>query len=201
VFLPSSVKRYVALRAVDEQGNVGRTVSVDTAAPGGPGAGGGTGTGGGRGGAGGNTGGGARPCVARRLNITSTRIGGVRLGARLASVKRRYRVLRSGRRATRLCVRGGGRFLVAARRGRVVFIASTARGHRTRGAGPARRRKGNPVRARRVRRGLLVGTRGKRGRVVYGVRRGRFTFVAVARKADARRTAALSKRVRSLRLR
>ena len=187
VLLPAPVKRYVALRAVDEQGNVGRTVSVDTAA------------GGGAPPPGGNA---ARRCLPRRLKITPTRIGHVRLGARLTSVRRRYRVLRRGRRVTRLCVRGGGRFLVAGRRRRVSFIASTARGHRARGAAPAqRRRKGRPSGARRVRRGLFVGTRGAKGRVVYGVRRGRFNFVAVVRRADARRTGALSRRLRVLGLR
>ncbi len=46
-----------------------------------------------------------------------------------------------------------------------------------------------------------IGTRRGRGRIVYGVRRGRFTFVAVVRKSDARRTPALSARLRTLGLR
>jgi len=212
VLLPSPVKRYLAVRAVDEQGNVGRTVALDTAAPapgggtgvggaggGGPGAGGGgSGTGDGTGRGGSPTGNASRPCLPRRLRVTSTRVGRVRLGARLTSVKRRYRVLRSGPRATRLCVRGGGRFLVVARRGRVRLIVSTARGHRVRGAGPAQRRRGAALRVRRVRRGLLVGTRGRRGRVIYGVRRGRFTFVGATRRADAGRPGALIRRLRAL---
>jgi len=90
---------------------------------------------------------------------------------------------------------------VTARRGRIVLAASTARGHRTLGAAPAsRKRRGRPAGARRVRRGLLVGTRG-RGRVVYGVRGGRFRYLAVVSRADARRPATLARRLSALGLR
>jgi hypothetical protein len=190
---PGGVKRYVALRALDEQDNPGRTVSLDrspgTAGP--PGSGGpGSGSPGAR-----------RPCIPRRVRVTTSRIGPARLGRSFRALARRYRAVRRGRRATRFCVRGGGRFLVTARRGRISLVASTARGHRTRGAAPAsRKRRGRPAGARRVRRGLLVGRRG-RGRVVYGVRRGRFRYLAVVPSGDARRPGILARRLRALGLR
>ena len=58
--LPDTAKRYVAVRALDDQGNVGRVASTDrgaSAGGGGNGTGGGGGTGGGDGGNGGNGGG------------------------------------------------------------------------------------------------------------------------------------------------
>lgn len=65
------------------------------------------------------------------------------------------------------------------------------------GSPPQGRRRG----ARRVSRGIYVGTRGRGGRLVYGVRRGRVTFVAVTPRNDARKTAALGRRLRALGLR
>ena len=210
--LPAGVKRYVAVRALDEQDNPGRTVALDR----GPGADGGSGGSGGSGGpqynlpqynlpgaggpgAGGPTG--RRPCIPRRARVTSSRIGPARLGRSFPAFARRYRAVRRGRLATRFCVGGGGRFLVRARRGRIALVASTARGHRTRAAAPAAlRRRGRPAGARRLRRGLLVGGRG-RGRVLYGIRGGRFRYLAVVPRADVRRPGALVRRLRALGLR
>jgi hypothetical protein len=67
--------------------------------------------------------------------------------------------------------------------GRVVLVASTAPGHRARGIGPGAKRSGGApsLRVRRARGGA---------RFVYGVRRGRVRFVAVASRpvaADRRR--------------
>ena len=132
------------------------------------------------------SGGGSR-CLPRRLAASSRRIGPARLGASYKSFARRYRAVRRGRRATRYCVRGGGRFLVGARRGKVDFVATTARGHRTRRLGPGRRlRRVRIAGARRIRGGLLVGRARGRGRVVYGMRRRRISYLAVVPRRAAR---------------
>jgi hypothetical protein len=118
-------------------------------------------------------------CLPRRLAVSGRRIGPARLGRSFEAFRKRWRAVRRGRAATRFCVRGGGRFLVGARRGRIDLVATTARGHRTRRTGPGRRvRRARIAGARRLGRGLLVGHRVGRGRVVYGVRRGRVRFLA-----------------------
>jgi endoglycosylceramidase len=137
------------------------------------------------------------PCVPRRLRVSHRRIGSARLGARLSSLRRRYRTVRRGRRAWRFCVRGGGRFLVGSKRGRIDLVASTARGHRTRRVGPGSRlRRGRLRGGRRIARGLLVGHRAGSGRVVYAVRRGRVRFVAVVRRRAASKPRSLARRLR-----
>lgn len=164
------------------------------------------GTGGGRGGKGPHGGDpeNARLCLPRRMRVTSRRIGPVRVGHSLAGVTRRYRVVRRGPRATRLCVRGGGRFPVADRRGRIDFIASTARRHATRRAAPhreLRRQRLNGV--RQVRQAMLIGTihgRGQ-GRVVYGTHGVRLDYLAVTPRRAALRRLALARRLRGLGLR
>lgn len=82
-----------------------------------------------------------RPCLPRALLVNSERIGPAHIGRSVRRLARRFRVARRGPRALRFCVEGGGRFLVAARGGRINFVASTAPGHRTRAAGPGRDRK------------------------------------------------------------
>ena len=135
----------------------------------------------------------------RRLGVSRGRIGPARLGTSLRALQRRYRVVRRGRAVTRFCVRGGGRFLVGARRGRIDFVGSTARGHHTRQTAPGRRLgRGRPRGARRVRRGVLVGTLPGNGRVIYGKRRGRTAFVAVVPRRAAARTGALMRRLRAV---
>ena len=194
-----------AASAVVGAAGVQPTATCPTEPPGGNGGdGGGTAGGGAGAGGGGTTGVGAepgsrRPCLPRRLGVSRGRIGPAGLGASMSGLERRYRVARRGRAAVRLCVRGGGRFLVGARRGRIDFVASTARGHSTRQTAPGRRLgRGRPRGARRVRRGLLVGTLPGRGRVVYGTRGGRTTFVAVVPRQSAARTGALVRHLRAL---
>jgi hypothetical protein len=63
-------------------------------------------------------------------------------------------------------VRGGGRFLIWRRRGKIDMVASTARRHRP-----------NRLGGRRIRKNLFA-----RGRLVYGTRRGRVRFVAVTKR-------------------
>ncbi len=177
---------------------------ADDGAPGGGDPGGGDGSGGGGGAGGGSTTGTGRAgverlrCLPRRLGVSRGRIGPARLGTSLRGLERRYRVARRGRAVTRFCIRGGGRFLVGARRGRIDFVASTARGHHTRQTAPGRRlAPGRPRGARPVRRGILVGTLPGNGRVVYGRHRGRTAFVAVVPRRAAVRTNALHRRLRA----
>jgi uncharacterized repeat protein (TIGR01451 family) len=143
----------------------------------------------------------AKPCLPRVLRVSSTRIGPARLGGSLRALEARYRVDNRSRAGVRFCVDGGGRFLVSTRRGRIDFVASTAGGHRTRQAAPGKRPRGGRLKgARRVRSGLLVGRTGRTGRVVYGTRRGRITFLGVARR-DRARALSLARRLRGLGLR
>ena len=74
--------------------------------------------------------------------MSSRRIGPARLGRSYRAFFRRYRAVRRGRSATRFCVRGGGRFLVWRRRGKIDMVATTARGHRAGRLG-GRRIRGN----------------------------------------------------------
>ena len=139
-----------------------------SSSPGGPGAGGGQGAGAGR------------QCLSPRLFVRARSIGPVRLDMTRPTLG----VLgaRVGRRSARFCVRGGGTVRVAMdRRGRAAFLVSTARGH-----SPGRVRPGSTVRALRRRfpraRRVVAGVvrSGPRGRLLFGVRRGRVRWVAVA---------------------
>jgi hypothetical protein len=139
------------------------------------------------------------PCLPARLAVSRSRIGPVRLGRRAAGVRTRFRTTRRSRNVTELCVRGDGRFLLAARRGRIDLIATTAPGHRTRQAAPGLSPRGGRIRgARPVGAGLLVGSRGRRGRVVYGLEGGRVRFLVVTRRRATARPAALARRLRRL---
>ena len=141
-------------------------------------------------------------CLPRRLAVSARRIGPARLGRNFTAFFRRYRAVRRGRRVTRFCVRGGGRFMVGTRRGRIDLVATTARGHRTRRTAPGRRVRRRGIRgARRIRPGLFVGHRAGPGRVVYGVRRRRIRFLAAVSRRQTRRPLALARRLRSLGLR
>ena len=71
-------------------------------------------------------------------------------------------------------MRGGGRFVVRGRRGKITFVASTARGHRSPRLAPGRRPRA--LTARRLGRRVF-----HVGRIVYGVRRGKMRFVGVSR--------------------
>ena len=143
-------------------------------------------------------------CLPRRLAAGAHRIGPARLGGSYGALFRRYRAVRRRRGVTRFCVRGGGRFLVGARRGRIDFVATTAHGHRNRRhrLGPKRRLPGAGIPGtRRVGRGLFVSRRVGRGRLVYGTRRGRVRFLAAAPRRAALRSRSLERRLRSAGLR
>ena len=130
--------------------------------------------------------------------VSSRRVGPARLGAGLRAFARRYRATRRSRGLTRFCVRGGGRFAVGARRGKIDFVATNARGHSTRSHGPGRRHRGGRIAgARRLSRGLMVGHRQLRGRVVYGVRDERVRFIVVVSRRLLGRERTLVRRLRA----
>ena len=194
--LPAGAKRYLAVRAVDEQGNIGRTATIDTRPASTEGGGGPAG--------GGGVPGGAAPskrCLPAKLGVGASRIGPLRLGGSLAAVKRRYRSTRR-RSVTRFCVRGGRRVLVTAKSGRIDLMATTARRHYTSQTAPGRRLSRRGIRgARRRARGMLVGTLRGRGRVIYGVKRNRLTYLAVTSRSQAKRPRTLARRLSRLGLR
>jgi hypothetical protein len=118
---------------------------------------------------------GAKPCLPSSLRLSRRGIGPARLGRSARAFARRYRRLHRGRLASRYCVRGGGRFVVAARKGRISLVATNVR-----------RPKAAP-RGRRLSRRVVV-----RGRRLYARRR----FVAVASKRELAHPRTLLRRLR-----
>jgi alpha-beta hydrolase superfamily lysophospholipase len=133
-------------------------------------------------------------CLPRTLRLSTRGIGRARLGRSLAAFNRRYAPVRRGRLVNRYCVRGGGRFVVGARRGRISLVASAARHHRSPRLAPGKRPRA--ISGRRVRGGLFAVRHAGVRRLVYGVRRGRVRFVGAAAKRDRR---LLVRRVRAAR--
>jgi dienelactone hydrolase len=144
--------------------------------------------------------GGVPPCLPRRLAVRARRLGSVRLGARYAPLARRYRVVRAVRRASRFCVRGGGRFWVGRQRGRIDVLATSARGHRSRGIAPGHRAP-RAAGGRRLAPGLFADSGAGGGRLVYRVRGGRIRWLAVVEARWLARPRALARRLRGLGLR
>jgi Subtilase family len=207
---------HVAVVYLDEAGNWGLPADLTVAqlvagggnTGGGPGGlDGGTGTTPGRAPGSGTPGTGApgsggradRRCLSRRLRVTRRRIGPARVGGSVRALQNRYSVVRRRRGVLRFCVRGGGRFLVLSRRGRITFVATTARRHGTTKTKPGRR-----VRrlrgTRRIGRGVFAGRKGK-GRIVYGLRRGRVRYLAVVTRSQVKKRRSLARRLRRLGLR
>ncbi|HWC28155.1 MAG TPA: sialidase family protein, partial [Solirubrobacteraceae bacterium] len=128
-------------------------------------------------------------CLPPRLEVSRDAIGRLRLGATRERVGARFGPPgRTVRGVLRYCVTGGGKVSVAfSRRGRVQLAATTAKGHRRgrigRGATERalERRFGRSLRSAGS--GLRRIARGPSRRLVFGVRRGRVTFVAVADRA------------------
>jgi hypothetical protein len=129
-------------------------------------------------------GGSGRACLPRHLRFSSRGIGPARLGGRLKAFDRRYRRLHRGKLASRYCVRGGGRFEVAARRGRISLVASNVRGHRS----AKRLRHGT---RRKLRAGVFA-----RRPFVYGVRGGKVRFAGVVSRRELAHPRMLVKRLR-----
>jgi hypothetical protein len=119
-------------------------------------------------------------------------LGRLRLGATSgAALRRAGQPVRRGDRVWRWCVRGRSSRrarvrAVLSRRGKVVLVASNARGHRARRVGRGARASRLRGRARPLGRGLLVRRASRSTRFVYGVRRGRVRFVALASRPLAR---------------
>ncbi|MEY2440669.1 MAG: hypothetical protein QOJ46_95 [bacterium] len=125
-------------------------------------------------------------CVAKNLKIGSSSIGKLTLRATRDLVGRRLGPPATTRRAVlRYCVKGGGSVLAAfSTSSRVAFAATTAKGHKRSGIGrgstqKALRRKFRKLRA--VMPGVYKVTGSKTSQhLLFGVRRGKVTFVAVA---------------------
>jgi hypothetical protein len=145
----------------------------------------------------------ARRCLARRSPIGPRNIGRVRLRhTRRRLLRLRVKPVRRTRRSYRYCVkRSSGRvaavFSSRSRRARVRLVTTTARGHGNRGvrarSKAARFRRAYPNR-RRIGGGLYRA--GPRSRRVFGVRRGRVRFIAVADRRLLRSRRALRRYVR-----
>jgi hypothetical protein len=125
-------------------------------------------------------------CVAKNLKIGASSIGKLTLRASRDLVGRRLGPPATTKRAVlRYCVKGGGSVLAAfSTASRVAFAATTAKGHKRAGIGrgstlKALRRKFGKLRA--VVPGVYKVTGSKTSQhLLFGVRRGKVTFVAVA---------------------
>ena len=196
-------KRFVALRAVDEQGNVGRPVVVDRREPGGglpgdggpgPGSPGPAGTPGGQGEPGGAIGGGgsstAARCLPARWKLHKRGFGRLKVGmTRAAAVRAGGAPRSSAQRSLSWCVTGGGRATVAlSDAGRVRLVGTTARAKAPGRVGPGTRT--GRVRKlfgglRRLGRAVFAGSR--RGPFVFGIRGGKVRYVVVAERGLTQR--------------
>jgi hypothetical protein len=150
--------------------------------------------------------GGSGRCMGRRARFTRHRLGRFSLRARRSVIVRRAGTpgeSRRGGRVYRYCVTRDARGAVTLafdRRNRVRLVGSTARLHRR-----GRIRRGMRVatlarssRSTRLRRGLWASPE---RRFIYGVRRGRVSFVAVADRSVARRPRLLVRYIRMAGLR
>jgi hypothetical protein len=131
-------------------------------------------------------------CKSGREHFTRVGLGRMRLRYDTARLLRRSGQPRvRGRRAWTWCARrkrNRDAKVVAAldRKGKVQLIGSTSIGHRAlriRTGVKARKLRG---RARRVAKGIYIRKAGKRARFVYGVRKGRVSFTAVATRTAAK---------------
>jgi hypothetical protein len=122
-------------------------------------------------------------CLAPRVRIARNHVGRLRLARTRRTIRRRLgRAARTTRRSYRYCVRRGGTArVVFSKRGRAQLVATTAKRHRARGVGRGTKlrklRRAYPH-ARRIGRGLMRG--GKHSHALFGVRRGRVTYAAIA---------------------
>ena len=130
----------------------------------------------------------ASRCLARRSPVGPRNVGRVRLGYTRRQARRRIptRVARRGRYVYRWCVkRSAGRvnavFSRRSSRGRARLVVTTARGHGMRGVRrgvSVRRLRARFPHRRRLARGLYRA--GPHSRRLFGVRRGKVRFAAVA---------------------
>jgi hypothetical protein len=141
-----------------------------------------------------------RGCLPQRAVVSGRGIGPVRLGHSLKTLEAHYGVLRRSRGNIRLCVRGGGRFLVRGTNGKITFIASNAPRHRTRRVAPGKRVSGATKGFRRAAPHLYVTKRAEPGRIAYRVTKGRTTYLAVLGNRDSEKAHTLIKTLRRARL-
>jgi hypothetical protein len=124
-------------------------------------------------------------CMPSRARFTRFGLRALRLGATPASALRAAG--QPGSRPGRSFRYCGGVAAVFTPAGRLGLIGSTARGHRAGSLHPGSRVARVRRRARSLGHGLWLGARLRGGRrYVYGVRRGRVRFVAVATRAEAK---------------
>jgi hypothetical protein len=183
-------RRFVGIRAVDEQGNVGRPLVIDRAAsggglPAGDGQGGGTPGGAPQADAGTPPGGSQQSvCLPRSWRLHRRGFGQIRLGMSSAAViATTGQPLAAFPHSLRYCVEGGGTANVAVSGGRVRLVGTTARRRGARGVG----RGSSLRRARGVygalrRRGFGAYATRRRGPIVVGARRGRVRYLAVTER-------------------
>ena len=134
-------------------------------------------------------------CKSGRERFTRRGLGHLSLGITSARLLRRGGQPRArGNRAWTWCVlrkKNRGRKIVAAltTRGRVALVGSNAFGHRglrIRAGMRTTSTKRLRGRARRIAKGLYLRRIGRRARFVYGTRRGRVRFVAVATRGASK---------------
>ena len=193
IALPAgALERYVAVRAVDEQGNPGRVAVVDRGTPAAspqdrsagavPDAGAPASI---------APPAGTEACLPAGLRGRAGTLGPLRLGASpldLAATAGPPQRQADG--WLRWCVVGGGSVTAFVRGGAVEAIVSTAPGHRVRGARVGARLRG--IRARRRVRPHMFRT-GRRA--IFGDRRGRVRYVGLASPAALKRSAELRRRI------
>jgi len=126
-------------------------------------------------------------CRTGQARFGTRGLGRIRLGLTPDALLRGAGQPQRRTRSWRYCAGGGGNVVaVFTPGGRVGLVASSGRGHTAGGTGPGVRVTHRLRAARRIGGGLLA-----RGRFVYGVRKGRVRFVAVAAPSIRRRAAML----------
>jgi hypothetical protein len=134
--------------------------------------------------------------------VSGRGIGRIRLGAKRAAVGRiRVAPTQRSRARVRWCTNGGGQFTAVfssrKRTARVVFVATTAPGHRIRrvhaDSSKAVLARTYPKRVR-LTRGLFLSSR--RGNALFGLSRGRVSFIAVAGRGALRHVGPLNRALR-----
>jgi hypothetical protein len=131
-------------------------------------------------------------CKSGRQHFTRVGLGRMRLRYSATRLLRRSGQPRvRGDRAWTWCVtrkKNRRKKVVAVldRKGKVQLIASNAQGHRVRRIRPGIKAKRLRGKARKIGKGLYIRRAGKRARFVYGVRRGRVSFVGLATRSASK---------------
>lgn len=140
-------------------------------------------------------------CRGKRIRFTRSGAGGVQLRKLPEAVLRRAGQPKvRGSRAWSWCVAGSdnkGKIMrvVFTKGGSTGLVASTARSHRVLGAGPGSRIS-KVKRTKRLTSTVRTAAAGKGARYVFGVRKGRITWIGVAAASVAKRPSELKRLVR-----